>query len=170
MCFIMGRSLAVWSNILFLLDQVLFELTPSAQIWPRNLNTQAGGTAGSIYLIVSDIGTKSGFGMDYVFGQVFLERFYSVYDSAHSRVGLARTIYTNASTNPAAAVTATATDASTNPTAAATAISTRRGGFGRVGVMVAVLVVIGRVERAGGWSFAVLVVGLVGCSYLFCST
>jgi cathepsin E len=99
MCSIMGRSLAVWSNILFLLDQVPFELTPNAQIWPRNLNTRIGGTAGSIYLIVGNIGTKSGSGLDYTLGQVFLERFYSVYDTAHSRVGLARTRYTEAATN-----------------------------------------------------------------------
>jgi len=78
---------------------VPFELTPNAQIWPRKLNTLIGGTASSIYLIVSDIGTPSGQGLDFILGQVFLERFYSVYDSSAHRVGLARTLYTHSETN-----------------------------------------------------------------------
>jgi cathepsin E len=58
-----------------------------------------GGTAGSIYLIVSDNGSNSGSGLDFINGQAFLERFYSVYDTANQRVGLATTPFTTATTN-----------------------------------------------------------------------
>ena len=68
-----------------------FELTPNAQLWPRSLNSLIGGTAGTIYLIVGDIGTNSGSGLDFINGQTFLERFYVVLDTANKRVGLANT-------------------------------------------------------------------------------
>ena len=79
--------------------KVAFELTPNAQIWPRSLNTAIGGTAGSIYLIVKDNDANSGSGLDFIAGQTFLERFYSVYDTANRRVGLATTPYTTATSN-----------------------------------------------------------------------
>ena len=96
-----ARSLVVWSHISlpFFFHQVAFELTPNAQIWPRNFNADVGGIAGKIYLIVSDIGTKSGSGMDFILGQAFLERFYSVHDTGNSQVGLATTSFTYATTN-----------------------------------------------------------------------
>jgi len=78
---------------------VAFEWTPNAQIWPRNLNSVIGGTAGSFYLVVLDLGTPSGSGLDFILGQAFLERFYSVYDTGNHRVGLAKTKYTDATTN-----------------------------------------------------------------------
>ena len=88
-------------NLLFLFShlQTTFELTPNAQIWPRSLNSKIGGTAGSIYLIVSDLRTNSGQGLDFINGQTFLERFYSVYDTSNNRVGLATTPFTDATTN-----------------------------------------------------------------------
>ena len=79
--------------------KVSFELTPNAQIWPRSLNTAIGGTAGSIYLIVTDNKEKSGSGLDFIAGQTFLERFYTVYDTGNNRVGFATTPYTTATTN-----------------------------------------------------------------------
>jgi cathepsin E len=79
--------------------QVKFALTANAQIWPRSLNTQIGGTADSIYLIVGDSGNDSGSGLDFILGQTFLERFYSVYDTANQRVGLATTSFTTATSN-----------------------------------------------------------------------
>ncbi|KAI9450421.1 aspartic peptidase A1 [Lactarius psammicola] len=76
-----------------------FELTANAQIWPRALNTQIGGSSGSIYLVVADLGSPSGQGLDFINGYTFLERFYSVYDTANNRVGLATTWFTRATTN-----------------------------------------------------------------------
>ncbi|KAJ7195220.1 acid protease [Mycena pura] len=76
-----------------------FRLTPNAQIWPRSLNGDIGGGADDIFLIVGDLGTDSGAGLDFINGYAFLERFYSVYDGTDKRVGFAPTKYTNATTN-----------------------------------------------------------------------
>ncbi|KIJ65854.1 hypothetical protein HYDPIDRAFT_87296 [Hydnomerulius pinastri MD-312] len=76
-----------------------YELTANAQIWPRSLNSAIGGTSDNIYLIVSDIGTNSGSGLDFMNGYTFLERYYSVFDTTNSRVGFATTAYTDATTN-----------------------------------------------------------------------
>ncbi|KAF8871378.1 acid protease [Gymnopilus junonius] len=76
-----------------------FELTPNAQIWPRSLNTLIGGTSDFVYLMIADIGSVSGSGLDFINGYAFLERFYSVYDSTNKRVGLASTNYTNLEVN-----------------------------------------------------------------------
>jgi cathepsin E len=83
----------------FLYDQTSFGLTPNGQIWPRALNADIGGVAGTIYLIVGDIGNNSGSGLDFINGQTFLERFYSVFDTTNKRVGLAPTYFTGATTN-----------------------------------------------------------------------
>jgi cathepsin E len=76
-----------------------FELTANAQIFPRALNTHIGGTAGSIYLIIADIGTSSGAGLDFILGKPFMERFYTVFDTGNQRVGVATTPFTDATTN-----------------------------------------------------------------------
>ncbi|KZV69141.1 acid protease [Peniophora sp. CONT] len=76
-----------------------FELTPNAQLWPRALNTAIGGTADGIYLIVSDLGTPSGQGLDFINGQSFLERFYAVFDTTNQQVGIATTDFTTATSN-----------------------------------------------------------------------
>lgn len=76
-----------------------FELTANAQIFPRSLNADIGGVAGAIYLIVNDIGSNSGEGLDFINGYAFLERFYSVFDTTNKRVGFANTPFTKATTN-----------------------------------------------------------------------
>ncbi|KAI0257081.1 aspartic peptidase A1 [Lactifluus subvellereus] len=76
-----------------------FELTPNAQIWPRALNAFIGGTTDSIYLVVNDIGTPTGAGLDFINGYTFLERFYSVFDTGKHRIGLATTPFTKATCN-----------------------------------------------------------------------
>ncbi|KAG1820851.1 aspartic peptidase domain-containing protein [Suillus subaureus] len=87
------------SSLYFTIGGVTYELTPNAQIWPRSLNSAIGGTTDSIYLVISSTGSSSGSGLDFTNGYCFLERFYSVYDTTNSRVGLATTEYTNATTN-----------------------------------------------------------------------
>jgi cathepsin E len=74
-------------------------LTANAQIWPRALNANIGGTTDDIYLIVADIGSPSGEGFDFINGYAFLERFYSVFNTASGAVGLATTPFTTATTN-----------------------------------------------------------------------
>jgi cathepsin E len=86
-------------SYLFFFDQARFELTANAQIWPRALNSEIGGVSGHIYLIVGDIGSPSGEGLDFILGIPFLERFYSVFDTANQQVGLAYTTLTYANTN-----------------------------------------------------------------------
>ena len=107
-------------SLFFTINNVDYEFTANAQIWPvrlfvndhdilkiflthqtlqRALNTAIGGDPNSIYLIVADIGTTSGQGLDFINGFTFLERFYSVFDTANQRVGLANTPFTRATTN-----------------------------------------------------------------------
>ncbi|KAI1786243.1 family A1 protease [Ganoderma leucocontextum] len=86
-------------SLLFTIGGTPFEFTPNAQAWPRALNTALGGSPDYVYLIVADLGSHSGQGLDFINGMSFLERFYHVYDSANNRVGFATTQYTYATTN-----------------------------------------------------------------------
>ncbi|KAI6018325.1 aspartic peptidase domain-containing protein [Pisolithus marmoratus] len=86
-------------NLYFKIGDVTYTLTPNGQIWPRSLNTYIGGSSSYVYLIVNDIQSNSGSGMDFINGQSFHERFYTVYDTTNSRVGFATTPFTTATTN-----------------------------------------------------------------------
>ncbi|TDL28097.1 aspartic protease [Rickenella mellea] len=86
-------------SLFFIVGSKSFELTANAQAWPRSLNTLIGGTTTNVYLIVADIGANSGSGLDFINGFAFLERFYSVFDTANKRVGFATTPFTKATTN-----------------------------------------------------------------------
>ncbi|KAG7452252.1 aspartic protease [Guyanagaster necrorhizus] len=87
------------SSLFFNINGVSYELTPNAQIWPRSLNTDIGGSSSAIYLIVNDLGTNSGEGLDFINGYTFLERYYTIFDTANSRIGFAATSNTDATTN-----------------------------------------------------------------------
>ena len=67
--------------------------------WRLQLNSAIGGTSDFVYLVVNDLGSVSGQGLDFIDGMTFLERFYSVYDTANRRVGFAATPFTKATTN-----------------------------------------------------------------------
>ncbi|KAF5380689.1 hypothetical protein D9757_007041 [Collybiopsis confluens] len=71
----------------------------NAQIWPRSMNSTLGGDSDSIYLIVSDLGNNSGSGLDFINGFGWLQRFYTVFDTTNSQVGIATTPNTDAETN-----------------------------------------------------------------------
>ncbi|KAH9486071.1 Polyporopepsin [Psilocybe cubensis] len=86
-------------SLFFIAGGTTFELTANAQIWPRALNADIGGVAGNIYVVVADMGTPSGQGLDFINGFTFLERFYSVYDTGRGRVGLAATPFTKSNIN-----------------------------------------------------------------------
>ncbi|KAI0797337.1 aspartic proteinase precursor [Irpex lacteus] len=86
-------------SLFFELGGVSYELTPNAQIWPRSLNTAIGGVDGAIYLVVADIGSNSGSGLDFINGYTFLERYYTVYDTDANTVSFAETPYTFATSN-----------------------------------------------------------------------
>jgi len=86
-------------SLFFNIAGTTFEFTANAQIWPRALNSTLGAEEGKIYLIVADMGVEDGSGLDFINGFGFLQRFYSIYDTTGSRVGLAPTKYTDATTN-----------------------------------------------------------------------
>jgi len=83
----------------FVMAGATFSLTANGQLWPRSLNTAIGGVSNAFYLIVNDLGSNSGEGLDFIIGQVFIERFYTVFDTTNNRVGFATTPFTNATTN-----------------------------------------------------------------------
>ena len=59
-------------NLDFKIGGKTFTLNPNAQIWPRSLNSAINGEKNKIYLIVSDVGSDSGSGMDFVLGFTWL--------------------------------------------------------------------------------------------------
>lgn len=85
--------------LIFYIGGKQYELIPNAQIFPRDLVSEIGGDTDGYYLIVADLGSNSGQGLDFINGYAFLQRFYSVYDTANHRVGFATTESTNAVTN-----------------------------------------------------------------------
>jgi len=85
-------------DLVFTIGGTEFSLTPNAQIFPRSLNEDIGGAADDIFLIVADLGAEEE-GFNFINGYVFLERFYSVFDTTNSRVGFATTPFTTATTN-----------------------------------------------------------------------
>ncbi|EGN98549.1 hypothetical protein SERLA73DRAFT_91976 [Serpula lacrymans var. lacrymans S7.3] len=86
-------------SLFFDIGGVTYEFTANAQIWPRSLNSTLGGEDGQIYLIVSSLGTPSGQGLDFINGFGWLQRYYSVFDTANAQLGFATTPYTDATTN-----------------------------------------------------------------------
>ncbi|KAJ7445944.1 aspartic peptidase A1 [Mycena galericulata] len=94
-----SAQFAKLESLSFTTNGVTLVFTANAQLWPRALNTAIGGRANTIYLIVGNLGTPSGEGFDFVNGFAFLERFYSVFDSANKQVGFATTSFTDATTN-----------------------------------------------------------------------
>jgi hypothetical protein len=98
----------------------MHELIPNSQIWPHTLNAILGGDPNLIYLIVNDLGSLLGSGLDFI-GMIsllceqdfmvidngisfpdgfrFLQHFYSVYDMTNSQVGFMTMAFTNVTTN-----------------------------------------------------------------------
>ncbi|KAG1901049.1 acid protease [Suillus fuscotomentosus] len=96
---ITSSQYAKLQSLTFKIGDRAYDLTPNAQIWPRSLNTYLGGSSGDIYLIVADIGSDSGSGLDFINGYAFLQRHYSVFDTTNNQVGFATTIYTDDTSN-----------------------------------------------------------------------
>ncbi|KAG2354546.1 family A1 protease [Suillus spraguei] len=79
-----------------------YPLIPNAQIWPRSLNNMINGGSGAddIFLIVKGLEAPTGSGLDFINGYVFLQRYYTVFDSRErSRVGFAQTPFTRRKSN-----------------------------------------------------------------------
>ncbi|KAG2365455.1 aspartic peptidase A1 [Suillus spraguei] len=83
----------------FYIGEEICSLSANAQIWPRSLNHLVSGVDGDIFLIVKGLSTPTGAGFDFINGYVFLERFYTVFDTDRSRVGFAPTYHTYSISN-----------------------------------------------------------------------
>ncbi|KAG2358747.1 aspartic protease [Suillus spraguei] len=81
----------------FHIGEQTYSLIPDAQIWPRHLNYLMKGVDDGIYLVIKS--RPAGTRIDFILGYVFLQRFYSVFDTTNSRVGFATTRWTDAITN-----------------------------------------------------------------------
>ncbi|KAH8112686.1 acid protease [Phellopilus nigrolimitatus] len=86
-------------SLFFNIGGTTYEFTANAQIWPRSLNSTLGGSTDAIYLVAADNGTPSGQGLDFINGFAWLQRFYTVFDTQNSQIGIATTEFTNATTN-----------------------------------------------------------------------
>ncbi|KAF8577516.1 aspartic proteinase [Ramaria rubella] len=86
-------------SLFFNVGNTTFEFTANAQIWPQALNAQLGDANDTIYLVVNNIGTPTGSGVDFINGFAFLQRFYAVFDTDNSQVGFATTNHTQDTTN-----------------------------------------------------------------------
>lgn len=69
-------------------------LTRNGLIWPRVHNVDIGG-----YLIVSDIGSLTGCGLDFIINYRALRRLYTVFDTAKQQVGFTPTAHTLSTEN-----------------------------------------------------------------------
>ncbi|KAI8868238.1 acid protease [Ramicandelaber brevisporus] len=85
--------------LVFNIGGTSFELSPNAQIFPRSLNKEIGGDTDGIYLIIGDLGSPSGEGLDFILGIPFMQRFYTVLDTTNNQIGFATTPYTDATSN-----------------------------------------------------------------------
>ncbi|KAG2361074.1 aspartic peptidase domain-containing protein [Suillus spraguei] len=89
-------------NLYFHIGENTYRLIPNAQIWPRFLNCRlvGGGGKNDIFLIVKGLASPTGSGLDFINGYVFLQRFYTVFDSgSRPRVGFAQTQFTYSTSN-----------------------------------------------------------------------
>ncbi|KAG2355078.1 aspartic peptidase A1 [Suillus spraguei] len=84
-------------NLNFHIGDYIYRLIPNAQIWPRSLNENIGGGADEIYLVVKALETGAEY--DFIIGYVFLQRFYTVFDSGRKQVGLAPNIFNQRKSN-----------------------------------------------------------------------
>ncbi|KAG2352473.1 acid protease [Suillus spraguei] len=94
-------TLAQYNNLLdldFHIGEEIYSLKPNAQIWPRSINQLINGIDGAIYLVVRNLGRHDD-GCNFLLGYVFLQRFYTVLDKRFSRIGFAKTRFTDAGTN-----------------------------------------------------------------------
>ncbi|KAG0703367.1 acid protease [Suillus ampliporus] len=78
----------------FTIGGTTFSMDTAAQLVPLDQNAAWGGETGVRYGIVNNLGSNSGEGFDFIIGQKFMEKYYAVFDSDHSRVGFACTDHT----------------------------------------------------------------------------
>ncbi|KAG2361381.1 aspartic peptidase domain-containing protein [Suillus spraguei] len=89
-------------SLYFQIGENTYRFNRNAQIWPRSLNYRldGGGRNDDIFLIIRGLQSPTGSGLDFINGYVFLQRFYTVFDSGiRPRVGFAETRFTYDTSN-----------------------------------------------------------------------
>lgn len=84
-------SIPKMKPLIFFISGHSFIMDVAAQLIPADQNEFWGGDASKRYGVLANLGSNSGGGFDFVLGQKFLERYYSIYDADNNRIGLAST-------------------------------------------------------------------------------
>ncbi|CAE6472401.1 unnamed protein product [Rhizoctonia solani] len=86
------ESIDKMKSLFFYINGISYELTPSAQIWPREFNGLMGGRKeNAYYSVVNSLGNNGGDNtFNFIMGYVFMQRFYTAYDASNSKIGFAR--------------------------------------------------------------------------------
>jgi len=84
-------SLSSVPNLALTIGSVTYNYNKYAQLVEQGLYATFGLSSTYYYSWVNDLGSNSGEGLDFIIGQKFLERFYSVFDTTNNRVGFATT-------------------------------------------------------------------------------
>ena len=71
-------SVSLMQPLNFFIADRMFTMDVAAQLIPTDQNIAWGGVAGKQYGVVSNLGTDSGEGLDFIIGQKFMERYYAV--------------------------------------------------------------------------------------------
>lgn len=91
--FAVRDSCAELESIFFVFNGVTFEITVEQYRWPGDQNTAIGGDVNKCYLAVGDLGTNSGYGLDFILGYNTLKHFAVVLDTGNLQVGIAKGIF-----------------------------------------------------------------------------
>ena len=73
-----SSTIASMHPLEFVIGGKTFTMDVASQLFPTDENTALGGEAGKRYGVVGNLGDLSGAGLDFILGQKFLERYYSV--------------------------------------------------------------------------------------------
>jgi hypothetical protein len=86
-----SSSVADMKPLNFTIGGHVFSLDTAAQLIPSDQNAVWGGKTGVQYGVISNLGTDSGAGLDFIIGQKLMEKYYVIFDADDNRVGFAYT-------------------------------------------------------------------------------
>ncbi|CAE6424058.1 unnamed protein product [Rhizoctonia solani] len=82
-------------SMFFIINGLWYELTPGAQLWPRELNHLLGTNDNESYFsVITTLHDQDSSIGDFILGYPFMQRFYTVYDESRSKIGFAYTPWT----------------------------------------------------------------------------
>ncbi|KEP48817.1 putative aspartic peptidase A1 [Rhizoctonia solani 123E] len=71
------ESLHKMKPLFFVIDEVTYEFTPDAQLWPRVLNALLNEKADAYYSVISSLEVIKEDVCEFINGYVFMQRFYT---------------------------------------------------------------------------------------------